>query len=234
MDCSPPGSSVYGISQARILQRVVISYSRGISLTQASNSNLLGRQVVCHWATREAWIGNSCVYKMEKEMAAHSSIPAWRIPRREESHGLQSMELQRVRHDWSDLARADKNNATSPRSSNTDKVFLLKHSVKLKKKNSVNSLWWKKMVVIRNKRTYDSRLNASLQVHTYKYTNTCMGACVCVRVTCDPLSMLEDEGREGGGECLYGDNFSYIVPFETWSPSYVSYTIPKRKLVNLG
>ena len=31
MDCSPPGSSVHGISQARILQWVVISFSRGYS-----------------------------------------------------------------------------------------------------------------------------------------------------------------------------------------------------------
>ena len=29
MDCSPPGSSVHGISQARILEWVAISYSRG-------------------------------------------------------------------------------------------------------------------------------------------------------------------------------------------------------------
>ena len=31
MDCSPPGSSVYGISQARILKWVDISFSRGSS-----------------------------------------------------------------------------------------------------------------------------------------------------------------------------------------------------------
>ena len=31
MDCSPPGSSVPGISQARILERVAISSSRGSS-----------------------------------------------------------------------------------------------------------------------------------------------------------------------------------------------------------
>ena len=35
---------------------------------------------------------------LEKEMATHSSIPAWRIPWTEEPGGLQSMELQRVRH----------------------------------------------------------------------------------------------------------------------------------------
>ena len=36
---------------------------------------------------------------LEKEMAAHSSILAWRIPGAEEPGGLQSMELQRVRQD---------------------------------------------------------------------------------------------------------------------------------------
>ena len=35
---------------------------------------------------------------LEKEMAAHSSILAWRIPQMEEPGGLQSMGLQRVRH----------------------------------------------------------------------------------------------------------------------------------------
>ena len=31
MDCSPPGSSVYDILQARILEWVAISFSRGLS-----------------------------------------------------------------------------------------------------------------------------------------------------------------------------------------------------------
>ena len=37
---------------------------------------------------------------LEKRMAIHSHILAWRIPRTEEPGGPQSMELQRVRHDW--------------------------------------------------------------------------------------------------------------------------------------
>ena len=37
---------------------------------------------------------------LEKEMANHSSILAWRIPWTEEPGGLQSMGSQRVRHDW--------------------------------------------------------------------------------------------------------------------------------------
>ena len=36
---------------------------------------------------------------MEEEMATDSSILAWKIPWTEESCGLQSMELQTVRHD---------------------------------------------------------------------------------------------------------------------------------------
>ena len=37
---------------------------------------------------------------LEKVMATRSSILAWRIPRREEPGGLQSMVSQRVGHDW--------------------------------------------------------------------------------------------------------------------------------------
>ena len=36
---------------------------------------------------------------LEEGMAAHSSIPSWRIPQTEEPGGLQSMGSQRVRHD---------------------------------------------------------------------------------------------------------------------------------------
>ena len=37
---------------------------------------------------------------LEKEMATHSIILAWRIPWTEEPDGLQFMGLQRIRHDW--------------------------------------------------------------------------------------------------------------------------------------
>ena len=42
-----------------------------------------------HWAGK---------IPLEKEMATHSSILAWRIPWTEEPGGLQSMVSQRVRH----------------------------------------------------------------------------------------------------------------------------------------
>ena len=37
---------------------------------------------------------------LEEEMATHASILAWKIPWTEEPGGLQSIGLQRVRHDW--------------------------------------------------------------------------------------------------------------------------------------
>ena len=40
---------------------------------------------------------------LEKEMAIHSSILAWEIPRTEESDGVQSLGLQRIREDWNEL-----------------------------------------------------------------------------------------------------------------------------------
>ena len=43
---------------------------------------------------------------LEKEMATHSSVLAWRIPGTGEPGGLPSMGSHRVGHDWSDLAAA--------------------------------------------------------------------------------------------------------------------------------
>ena len=54
MDCSPPGSSGRGILQARILEWVVIPFSRGIFPTQGSNLGLpCCRHVLYHLSHRE-------------------------------------------------------------------------------------------------------------------------------------------------------------------------------------
>ena len=45
-------------------------------------------------------------HALEKEMATHSRVLAWRIPGTGEPGGLPSMGLHRVRHDWSDSAAA--------------------------------------------------------------------------------------------------------------------------------
>ena len=54
---------------------------------------------------RETWV-RSLVWEdpLEKEMATHSSILAWKIPWTEEPGGLQSIGLQGVGYDWSNLA----------------------------------------------------------------------------------------------------------------------------------
>ena len=45
-------------------------------------------------------------HALEKEMATHSSVLAWRIPGTGEPGGLPSVGSHRVRHDWSDLTAA--------------------------------------------------------------------------------------------------------------------------------
>ena len=55
MDWSPLGSSVHGIPQARILECVVISFSRGFSWpTDQTFVYWIGRQILYHWAICEA------------------------------------------------------------------------------------------------------------------------------------------------------------------------------------
>ena len=46
------------------------------------------------------------VILLEKEMATHSGVLAWRIPGTGEPGGLLSMGSHRVGHDWSDRAVA--------------------------------------------------------------------------------------------------------------------------------
>ena len=54
MGCSPPVSSVYGISQARILEWVAISFSRGSSQSRdQTRVSYIGRQFLFLWATWE-------------------------------------------------------------------------------------------------------------------------------------------------------------------------------------
>ena len=56
--CSPPGSSRHGISQARILEWVAMYSSREFSWPRdQARISCIGRQVLYHWATREAqWL----------------------------------------------------------------------------------------------------------------------------------------------------------------------------------
>ena len=62
MDCSPPSYSVHGISQARTLEWVAISFSRGSSQPRDQACTFcIGRWSLYHWAPRDApsWLVRS-------------------------------------------------------------------------------------------------------------------------------------------------------------------------------
>ena len=72
-------------------------------LCQCYNSSILGfpgGSVVKNLPAMQETRGRSLDWEdpLEKEMATHSSVLAWRIPWTEEPGGLQSTELQRVGH----------------------------------------------------------------------------------------------------------------------------------------
>ena len=55
MDCSPPGFSVHGIFQVRVLEWGTISFSRGSCPPRDwTHVSCIGRWVLYHWAIREA------------------------------------------------------------------------------------------------------------------------------------------------------------------------------------
>ena len=55
MDCSTPGSSAHGISQARILEWVAISSSRGCSCSRDQTQvSCIGRQIIYHLSHQES------------------------------------------------------------------------------------------------------------------------------------------------------------------------------------
>ena len=77
MDCSPPGSSVQGILQARILNWVAISFSRGSSRPRDQTwvSRIAGRRFNL-WATREALIYFRRSNYFFKYLFIYLSVPA--------------------------------------------------------------------------------------------------------------------------------------------------------------
>ena len=76
MDCSPPGSFVHGIFQTRILEWVIISYSRRSSQprdpSRVSCVSCIGSYALYSWATWEAlclWsISNKCKQLMRSKL----------------------------------------------------------------------------------------------------------------------------------------------------------------------
>ena len=82
---------------------------------------------VCGVAKSRTWLSDftfTChFHALEKEMATHSSVLAWRIPGTGEPGGLPSVGLHRVGHGWSDLAAACCHIAYSTGNSITYQIF---------------------------------------------------------------------------------------------------------------
>ena len=76
----------------------------GNQLQYSCPENLMDREAwwaAVHRSHRvgHGWSDLACVHALEKEMATHLSILAWRIPGIEEPGGLPSMGSHRVGHD---------------------------------------------------------------------------------------------------------------------------------------
>ena len=87
-----------GVSSLSLLQGI----SQPRNRTQVSH---IAAGFFTSWVTREAVQETRVQFLgwedlLEKGIATHSSILAWRIPQTEEPGRLQSIGLQRVRHDW--------------------------------------------------------------------------------------------------------------------------------------
>ena len=129
MDCSPPGSSIHGTFQARVLEwgairdlwdhikctniRIIV-----VSEEEAGEGNGNPLQYSCLESPMDGgawWAAVHGVAKsqtrlsyftftfhshaLEKEMATHSSVLAWRIAGTEEPGGLPFLGSHKVRHD---------------------------------------------------------------------------------------------------------------------------------------
>ena len=72
----------------------------GLLVTWYFWASLVAQMVKNLPAIQETWVRSlGQEYPLGKGMATHSSILAWRMPRTEEPGGLQSMGLEKVRHD---------------------------------------------------------------------------------------------------------------------------------------
>ena len=99
MDCSPPGSSVHGILQQEYWSG--LSFPSPGDLPDPGITSLVTQMVNNLPAMQETWVWSLGQEEpLEKGMATHSCILAWRIPWTERPAVLQSMGSQRVRHDW--------------------------------------------------------------------------------------------------------------------------------------
>ena len=107
---SPPLSILFLVSHKDVITRSKYLYCKWAQLTFVEFFKILGlpwwqaslvaQRLKCLSTMRETWVQSlGWEDPLEKEMATHFSILAWRIPWTEEPGRLQSTRLQRVGHD---------------------------------------------------------------------------------------------------------------------------------------
>ena len=82
VDCSPPGPSVYGLFQARILEQVAIAYSRRSSQPRGWNHvscvSCIGSQILDHCTTWLRWWYTKCSWECrEGHLTSHKGLKEW-------------------------------------------------------------------------------------------------------------------------------------------------------------
>ena len=81
-------------------------------------------------------------HALEKEMASHSSVLAWRIPGTGEPGGLPSMGSPRVGHKWSDLAAVPTAWSMLPRATGIEYLCYLFHIHDLGRENKIHNFFF--------------------------------------------------------------------------------------------
>ena len=115
-------------------------------------------------------------HALEKEMATHSSVLAWRIPGMGEPGGLPSMGSHRLGHDWSDLAAAAARlvlQGASDKDEDKEQAIRLGHVKQVKSNRWQTKFWnvksWKEILQERQEwvvRRMSQKQNAELRCTT--------------------------------------------------------------------
>ena len=103
--CHTEHSDINVFHHCRIFYRIALLYRVFGRLSETymgwGGASLVAQRLKRLPAMQETWVRSlGWEDPLEKEMATHSSILAWRIPWTEEPGGLQSTGSQRVGHDW--------------------------------------------------------------------------------------------------------------------------------------
>ena len=105
------GALAHAVDQMETINIFKVAHQKkkfGLQDTVILYVSLVARTVKNLPAIQETWVQSLGweIDPLEKEMATHSSILAWKVPCTEEPAGLQSMGSQRVRYNWATKHKA--------------------------------------------------------------------------------------------------------------------------------